>query len=363
MTFFPTAPGRTYVNRARDAVLERGMAEDGSKTFHLTDRVTGATVSLSEDHLAFLVREAKVPMSVSTADLETAAKAAMTASDQVTGGTMTDRDFKIQQTEWLAIAKAVIESALPVTSSPLPQDERLLNRLDALLGIGRGSDGPTRYNAVQDATINAMLMAKTLREIARSGEGGTTGEGHADSIQRAKRVLDMFDGTPLGLDSRQSQGKPAPVDPFLAMLSKPTFPSERTAFEVIGGPNTPELRREMLRDIAEFIASAKGGMIEIENAAGKRSFDVSLIIHSQEKDDLSTWIDYESQYLTGEDATDVDSMPDGVFAKSNPIVFERQDGQEVEGSIRIDDIQSVGWGEDGIAIRMCDGSITTMRIA
>lgn len=347
MTFFPTAPGRTYVNRAGDAVLETGMADDGSKTFHLTDRRDGTTVSLSEDQLAFLTREARIPMSTSEADLDMAAKAGMIAANKVTGGTMTDRDFSIQQAEWIAIAEAVIRSALPAVQSTLPQNERMINRLDALLGIDHGSDAVLRYNAATDAAVNCMMLAGALRHIAGSGKDGTTGDGHADCIRHAKRMLVLFDDTPLGKTA----------DPIEEAVT-----DVRPRFELAEGPNTPELRREMLRDIAEFIASAKGGMVEIEDAAGKRSFDVSLILHSQKKDDLSTWIDYESQYLTGEDATDVDSMPDAVFEKGNPIVFERQDGQEVEGSIKIDGIQSVGRGDDGIEIRLCDGSSMTMRI-
>lgn len=370
MTRFPTAPGRTYVNRAGEAVLEHGMAVDGSKTFHLTDRTTGATVSLSQEHLAFLVREAKIPMSVDQDVLELAASEAFTASNLVMGRDGDPRDFRTQIVEWTAIARAAIAAALPAVSSPLPIGDRALARLDSLLGIDIGSDAALRYNAATDAAVNALLLANSLRRIAESGKGGTTGEGHADCIEQAKRMLDIFDDTALGLTAKRADEAAASVARSLDVLSKPAVPAERPVFEVVGGAVTPELRREMLRDVAEFIAGADGGMIEIEDANGKRSFDIALVMHSHEQCDLSNAMSYDTQFLTGEDATNVDSMPEAVFASGNPIIFERQDGQEVEGQLMLDTIEKVEWStfstgavdKSAITIHVRGGGTLAMRI-
>lgn len=120
---FPTAPGRSYVNRAGDVVMEKDFGT-GPRTFHLTDRVTGATVSISEEHLGFLVRDAKVDFPMDDDAMERAAGAAYQASRDVHGLTAHPRDLKTQIVEWRAIASAAIRTVVPGA----PDQDPLLGR-------------------------------------------------------------------------------------------------------------------------------------------------------------------------------------------------------------------------------------------
>lgn len=109
---FPTAPGRRFVNRAGDVVMENDFGR-GPRTFHLTDRVTGATVSISEEHLGFLVRDAKIAFPMDDEAMDRAAGAAYQASRDVHGLQTHPRDLKTQIVEWRAVAAAAIRTAVP----------------------------------------------------------------------------------------------------------------------------------------------------------------------------------------------------------------------------------------------------------
>lgn len=306
MITFPTKPGRKFVNRARDIVMEMDFGTETPRVFHLTNRETGAQVTVDEDQLSFLAHDAKLQVSLSDEAIDLAARAAYDASRMVMGARSEERDFRTQIVEWRAIAKASIEATLPAVE-PLLMD-RMVPGIDAKLGIADGADARLRTNAVIDMQMNAEIMIGALKKIRDSagedGSKGTSGDGHQACIERARNVL--------GLLAETAQGRAAGLCEWTGIVPRDEIES------------VVDLNRGKLRGIAEFLKANIGNELKIVGEGVDSTFEHAVIMHSVEPVEGSTigMLDYDTYDLLDPECPDVDGMIDDALGKDAKIMLE-----------------------------------------
>jgi hypothetical protein len=311
MITFPTKPGRKFVNRARDIVMEVDFGTETPRVFHLTNRETGAQVTVDEDQLSFLAHDAKLAVSLSDEAIEIAARAAYDASRMVMGMRSEDRDFRTQIVEWRAIAKATIEATMPA-DKPLLM-ERMVSGIDAKLGIQDGADAHLRTNAVIDMQMNAEIMIGALKSIQDSAGGdgskGTSGDGHQACIEQARNVL--------GLMAETAQGRAAGLCEWTGIVARDAAGS------------VVDENRGKLRGIAEFLKANAGRTISIVGDDIDSTFRGAVIMHSVEPVEGSTigMLDYDTYDLLDPECPDVDGMIDDALGKDAKIMLESSEVQ------------------------------------
>jgi hypothetical protein len=300
MTKFPTAPGRKFVNRAGETVLEEDFGT-GPRTFHLTDRTTGATITIGEEHLAFLVRDAKIPMSVEDDVLDVAAERAFEASHMVNGTQGTHRDFKVQIVEWRGIAKAAIAAALPIQSQLLPTDAGRVAFLDETLGLSADATAEDRYRAIiepkEELDAAEIVRRERLRPIAeylKANAGRTLTLSGWDAHLQFDRALIMHSETELvfGIDGKLTD----------------EIPDAQEDEEVTSSP-------------------------------------------------VSGFIDYDTVDLSESDAVDVDAMPKSVFKDKRSIILIK-DSADLDLGLDLESVKSTSVAPNGaLHIDMTTGPI------
>lgn len=297
MSAIKPTPGRKYVNRAGDVVLETDFG-NGPVVCHLTDRTTGAALSISEKHLAFLCREAKLPMSVTEDDLDIAAERAFEASHMVHGTKGTHRDFKTQIVEWRAVARAAIASALPITPQILPADSGRIAMIDEALGLNDHATAEERFKAI------VALVDPEAKAIAARRE-------------RLRPIADYL-GSAEGPYTLLGLGAPVTFDRALVMHS----------FVDIG------VGEEAVR--SSIAAAREDGLEEYFPP-------------------LASFTDSDTLMLIGRNADSIDEAADDAFVEGRSIILETDADPDLDARIDLDSIVSTEVDADGnLVIRMKD---------
>lgn len=295
MSAIESTPGRKYVNRAGDVVLQTDFGS-GPVTYHLTDRTTGASISLSGEHLAFLCRDAKLPMSVSEDDLDIAAERAFEASHMVHGTKGTHRDFKTQIVEWRAVANAAIASALPIVPQLLPTDHARIAMIDDALGLNEGATADDRFKAIVE------LVDPEAKAIAERRE-------------RLRPIADFL-GSAEGPYTMLGLGTPITFERALIMHS----------FVDIG------VGEEAVRS---SIAAAQEDGLEDYTPP------------------LASFIDSDTLMLVGQNADPIDEADDDAFSPGRSIILETNADPDLDARIDLDSIVSTEVDSEGsLVIRM-----------
>lgn len=304
MSAIKSTPGRKYVNRAGDIVLEKDFG-NGPVMYHLTDRTSGATMSLSQEHLAFLCRAAGLPMSVAEDDLDVAAERAFEASHMVHGTMGTHRDFRTQIVEWRAIARDAIASALPVLPQLLPTDHARVARLHEVLFLEEDATADDRYEA-----IIALAEPKD--------------EGIAMRRERLRPIAEFL-GSDNGPFTLLGMGAPVSFERALIMHSQ---------VELGVGEETVRACIEAAREdgVEDYIPP------------------------------LASFIDHDTLMLVGDNADSIDEAEEDAFAPGRRIVLETDTGADIDATIDLDSIVSTEVDAEGnLLIRMNDALLLVKK--